>query len=131
MGGAGDPPDEALELAERLLDERDLLAVAGEVAVAERLLGELEVEVRVLDQRRRRRRTAGVGWAPGVARRARACADGPGVGVGRRRRRRAPPPWSRSSESSASPSVSPQTTVVGDATMICWNSGNFALVDWR
>jgi len=35
------------------------------------------------------------------------------------------------SESRASRRVSPHTTVVGEATMIFWKAGNFALVAWR
>ena len=128
MGAGRRAADELLELAERLLDELDLLAVAGEVAVAERLLGQLEVEVRVVDERGTSP-AGGVGPGPGVGARAGVVGLGPGgVGVGDGP---GPPPWSRSSWSRASRSVSPQTTVVGDATTIRWNAGNFALVDWR
>ena len=42
--------DQRLELGERLLDERQLLTVAGEVAVAEGLLGPLEMEVGIGDE---------------------------------------------------------------------------------
>ena len=84
---------EDLEPLERRLDQRDLLAVAGEVAVAERLLGQLEVRVGVVDQARhvgRQRRSTGV--ADGAAARSRASGvgrpgsghgDGGGVGFGR------------------------------------------------
>ena len=111
--GAGDeaqPGGERVEPLQRVLDLGDLLAVAGEVAVAERLLRELEVEVRVLDEaghvgrqrRRSRHRTRRAG--------------GPGVGVGRGVGSAAmavgpgAPPSVASSRSRASASVSPQTT---------------------
>ena len=69
-----DAPTSASSLAEGLLDELDLLAVAREVTVAERLLGELEVEVRVLDERGDVGR-GGEAPGPGVA-------VGPGVPSG-------------------------------------------------
>src|SRR4029077_12994370 len=49
---------------------------------------------------------------------------GPGVGVG-------PDPAPPTRRWSASARVGPQTTVVGEATTIRWNSGNFEDVDWR
>ena len=82
-----------LESLERRLDERDLRAVAGEVAVAERRLGELEVGVGVVDQARhvgRQARRPARRSASRTGRRAMArdVADGAGrsgVGDGRRR----------------------------------------------
>ena len=103
-------------------------AVAAEVAVPQRGLRELEVLVRVLDERRRRRREA----AP------RAATSGPGVAAtaGRRRRRRATASGraSASGRRSARPleqqpqrlatACSPHTTASVEATMIRWNCGN-------
>ena len=128
--GAG-LPGQLAEARERRLDLVDLLAVGREVAVAERRLGELEVGVRVVDEavdvgrqlaagRRRGRRARGRG-------RARRRPWGRGVGRGRR----APGPAARAARRAPRAAMSPQTMVVGLATMIFWNSGNAAEVDCR
>ena len=131
---AGDPvsPPRACERSSTLSIS---VAVGREVAAPERRLGELEVGVRVVDQPRhvgrqpaaRRRRRPRRRDGPGVGGRTRASGVGPGLG----RRRRAPPPCAASSRSAPRPACRPQTTVVGLATTIRWNSGNADEVDWR
>jgi hypothetical protein len=127
---------EDLESLEGSLDESDLHAVAGEVAVTKRRLGEFEMGVRVLDEARHvgRQCRAGVGAAVPLGRGVGVepgAGVGPGVGVGVGDGAGAPLSSAASSRRSASPRVSAQTTWRGDATTMRVNSGNADPVDCR
>ena len=109
--GATRSGGEDLQALERGLDQRDLVAVAGEVAVTQRGLGEREVQVRVVDEARARRPAAGrsrrgrgrrrsAGRGAGVAGVGVGRGVGPGDGLG------ASPASAASSRRSASPSES-------------------------
>ncbi len=119
-------PGPDLEFAECRLHELDLVAVASEVAVAERRLCRLEVSVGVVDQTRTSVGSpagadgSGVADGPGAGE-----ADGPGDGQGTARRRAGGSASSAASRSRrASPSEALQTTCRGDATTIRLELGN-------
>ena len=88
-------PGRARRALERGLDLVDLLAIAGEVAVTQGRLGELEVVVGVLDQRQARRpeaRPAGPGAGAATRRRGVGSGVGLGDGPGSATASRRPPP---------------------------------------